>query len=44
MKSVVPRAYVVAVTMGYGHLRPAYAQFGNMGVSCMLPAGSKNTP
>ena len=24
-KSKVPKAYVVAVTMGYGHLRPAYA-------------------
>lgn len=25
MSPTIPRAYVVAVTMGYGHLRPAYA-------------------
>ncbi len=25
MMNKIPRAYVVAVTMGYGHLRPAYA-------------------
>ncbi|OGL65689.1 hypothetical protein A3B21_03310 [Candidatus Uhrbacteria bacterium RIFCSPLOWO2_01_FULL_47_24] len=25
MSSIIPKAYVIAVTMGYGHLRPAYA-------------------
>ena len=25
MQQKIPKAYVIAVTMGYGHLRPAYA-------------------